>query len=392
MQIAVIHDYFTQMGGAERVAEELARMLPSASLYTTVAMPDLLPPGLTGRRLETSWMQHLPSMKRYYRLYFLLYPFAVRSLDLSRYDLVVSSSSGYAKGVRTSRDAIHVCYCHTPMRWAWSFASYSAQETAGPMRRLLLPPMMRALRKWDERASHYPDHFVANSKTVAARILRAYGRTAEVIHPPIDVNRFRPSHEQEDYYLVLARLISYKRIDLAIEACSRLGRRLLIIGDGPDRHRLMAKAGPTVQFLSRLSDAEVEHYAARCRALLFPGEEDFGMAPLELAAAGRPTIAYRAGGAAETIVDSVTGIFFDRQEVSDLAEAIVRFERQEWSPKVLRTHAEGFSAEVFQARFRQFLAQVGAPIDQDVSQPFATPAAAQTFEAKIAGMPNRVPA
>jgi glycosyltransferase involved in cell wall biosynthesis len=191
---------------------------------------------------------------------------------------------------------------------------------------------------------------------------------------------------------VLARLISYKRIDLAIEACSRLGRRLLIIGDGPDRHRLMAKAGPTVQFLSRLSDAEVEHYAARCRALLFPGEEDFGMAPLELAAAGRPTIAYRAGGAAETIVDSVTGIFFDRQEVSDLAEAIVRFERQEWSPKVLRTHAEGFSAEVFQARFRQFLAQVGAPIDQDVSQPFATPAAAQTFEAKIAGMPNRVPA
>src|SRR5580698_3551687 len=392
MQIAVVHDYFTQMGGAERVAEELARMLPSASLYSTVAMPHLMPPGLAGRRVETSWMQHLPSMQRYYRLYFLLYPLAVRSLDLSRYDLVVSSSSGYAKGVRTSRDAIHVCYCHTPMRWAWSFASYSAQETAGPMRRLLLPPMMRALRKWDERASHYPDHFVANSKTVAARIQRAYGRTAEVIHPPIDVNRFTPSTEQEDYYLVLARLISYKRIDLAIEACSRLGRRLLIIGDGPDRHRLMAKAGPTVQFLSRLSDAEVKHYAARCRALLFPGEEDFGMAPLELAAAGRPTIAYRAGGAAETIVDSVTGIFFDRQEVSDLAEAIVRFERQEWSPKVLRTHAEGFSAEVFQARFRQFLAQVGAPIDQDVSQPFATPAAAQTFESKIAGMPNRVPA
>jgi glycosyltransferase involved in cell wall biosynthesis len=380
MQIAVVHDYFTQMGGAERVAEELARMLPSAALYTTVAMPDLLPPGLSSRRVETSWMQHLPSMKRYYRLYFPLYPFAVRSLDLSRYDLVVSSSSGYAKGVRTSRDAIHVCYCHTPMRWAWSFASYSAQEKAGIARRLLLPPMMRALRKWDERASHYPDHFVANSKTVAARILRAYGRTAEVIHPPIDVNRFRPSPEQEDYYLVLARLISYKRIDLAIEACSRLGRRLLIIGDGPDRDRLMAKAGPTVQFLSRLSDAEVEHYAARCRALLFPGEEDFGMAPLELAAAGRPTI-----------VDGVTGIFFDRQEVSDLVEAIVRFERQEWSAKLLRSHAEGFSAEVFQARFRQFLARVGAPLE-DVSQPFATPAATQTFEPKLAGMPNRVPA
>ncbi len=392
MQIAVVHDYFTQMGGAERVAEELARMLPSASVYTTVAMPELLPPGLSSRRVETSWMQHLPSIKRYYRIYFLLYPFAVRSLDLSPYDLVVSSSSGYAKGVRTSRDAIHVCYCHTPMRWAWSFASYSAQETASIARRLLLPPMMRALRKWDERASHYPDHFVANSKTVAARILRAYGRTAEVIHPPIDVNRFRPSPEQEDYYLVLARLISYKRIDLAIEACSRLGRRLLIIGDGPDRDRLMAKAGPTVQFLSRLSDAEVEHYAARCRALLFPGEEDFGMAPLELAAAGRPTIAFRAGGAVETILDGVTGIFFDRQEAGDLAEAIVRFERHEWSAKLLRSHAEGFSAEVFQARFRQFLARVGAPLDQDASQPFSAAAAAQTFEPKLAGMPNRVPA
>jgi glycosyltransferase involved in cell wall biosynthesis len=331
-------------------------------------------------------------MQRYYRLYFLLYPLAVRSLDLSRYDLVISSSSGYAKRVRTNRDAIHVCYCHTPMRWAWSFASYSAQETAGAARRLLLPPMMRALRKWDERASHYPDHFVANSKTVAARIQRAYGRTAEVIHPPIDVNRFHPSPEQEDYYLVLARLISYKRIDLAIEACSRLGRRLLVIGDGPDRDRLMAKAGPTVQFLSRLSDAEVEYYAARCRALLFPGEEDFGMAPLELAAAGRPTIAYRAGGAAETIIDGVTGIFFDRQEASDLAEAMVRFERQEWSAKLLRGHAEGFGIDIFQARFRQFLARVGAPIPEEALLPFATPAPAQSFEPKLAAIHNRVPA
>jgi glycosyltransferase involved in cell wall biosynthesis len=392
MQIAVVHDYFTQMGGAERVAEELARMLPSASLYTTVAMPDLMPPGLAGRHIETSWMQHLPSMKRYYRLYFLLYPLAVRSLDLSRYDLVISSSSGYAKGVRTGRDAIHVCYCHTPMRWAWSFASYSAQETAGAAKRLLLPPMMCALRKWDQRASHYPDHFVANSKTVAARIQQAYGRTAEVIHPPIDVNRFRPSPEQEDYYLVLARLISYKRIDLAIEACTRLGRRLLVIGDGPDRDRLMAKAGPTVQFLSRLSDAEVEHYAARCRALLFPGEEDFGMAPLELAAAGRPTIAYRAGGAAETIIDGITGTFFDRQEASDLAEAIVRFERQEWSAQLLRSHAEGFGIDIFQSRFRQFLARVGAPVPEDALLPFATPAPSHIFEPKLAAIQNRVPA
>jgi glycosyltransferase involved in cell wall biosynthesis len=394
MQIAVVHDYFTQMGGAERVADELVRMLPGASLHTTVALPELMPPGLAGRQVETSWMQHLPSMKQYYRLYFLLYPLAVRSLDLSGYDLVISSSSGYAKGVRTSRDAIHVCYCHTPMRWAWSFASYSAQDRVGAVKRLLLPPMMRALRKWDRDASRYPDHFVANSKVVASRIQRAYGRTAEVIHPPIDVNRFRPSPEQEDYYLVLARLISYKRIDLAIEACTQLGRRLVVIGDGPDRARLMAKAGPTVEFLDRVSDAEVEYYAARCRALLFPGEEDFGMAPLELAAAGRPTIAYRAGGAVETIVDGVTGIFFDRQEAGDLARAIERFERQEWSRNLLRTHAEGFGVDVFHSRFRQFLARVGAPLHEEASAGLAAPAYAhtQSVETDLAGLRSRVPA
>src|SRR5271168_1708251 len=392
MQIAVVHDYFTQMGGAERVAEELARMLPSASLYSTVAMPHLMPPGLAGRQVETSWMQHLPSMQRHYRLYFLLYPLAVRSLDLSRFDLVISSSSGYAKGVRTNRNALHVCYCHTPMRWAWSFASYSSQETQGAARRLLLPPMMRALRKWDERASNYPDHFVANSKTVAARIQRAYGRTAEVIHPPVDVDRFHPSAEQEDYYLVLARLVSYKRIDLAIDACSVLGRRLLVMGDGPDRARLMAKAGPTIQFLSYVSDAEVEHYAARCRALIFPGEEDFGMAPLEVAAAGRPTIAYRAGGAKETIVDGVTGVFFDRQEPAYLARAIERCEQVEWSAQTLRRYAEGFGIDVFQSRFRQFLARVGAPLQQDTSLPAATPSATHTFEPRLQALPNRVPA
>lgn len=380
MRIAVVHDYFTQIGGAERVAEELLRMLPGASLHTTVALSDLLPPSLAGRQIETSWMQHLPGMKRYYRLYFLLYPLAVRSLDLSSYDLVISSSSGYAKGVRTSRDAIHVCYCHTPMRWAWSYGSYSGQEGAGPAQRLLLPPMMGALRKWDAGASRCHDHFVANSRAVAARILRVYGRTAEVIHPPINVARFRASTEQEDYYLVLARLISYKRIDLAIEACTLLGRRLLVIGDGPDRARLAAKAGPTVQFLSRLSDREVEHYVARCRALLFPGEEDFGMAPLEVAAAGRPTIAYRAGGAMETIIDGVTGVFFDRQEAGDLVGAIERFERREWSAARLRSHAECFGVDIFQLRFRQFLARVGAPVYEDT---FAPP---QRFENEVVGL------
>jgi glycosyltransferase involved in cell wall biosynthesis len=366
MRIAVVHDYFTQMGGAERVAQELVSILPGASLHTTVALRDFVPAGLVGKRVVTSWMQYLPNMREYYRLYFPLYPLGVRSLDLSAYDLVVSSSSGYAKAVRTHPDAIHVCYCHTPMRWAWSPASYAKQKPSGLASRLLLPPMMHAMRKWDRRASNYPDHFVANSRTVAERIQRIYGRTAQVIHPPIDIDRFRPSEEQEDYYLVLARLISYKRIDLAIDACAALGRRLVVIGDGPERTRLMAKAPSTVTFLSRLPDDEVEQYAARCRALIFPGEEDFGMAPVELAAAGRPTIAYRAGGATETIIEGATGVFFERQETADVVEAIQRFERQEWSPATLRGHAELFGNHVFKSRFREFLAQVGAPITEDM--------------------------
>jgi glycosyltransferase involved in cell wall biosynthesis len=370
MKIAVVHDYFTQIGGAEQVAAALMHMLPGAALHATVALQECVPASLAGTPVTTSWMQKLPGMRDYYRFYFLLYPLAVPSLDLSGYELVLSSSSGYAKGVHTNRDAIHVCYCHTPMRWAWNFESYSAREEMGAAKQLLLSQLIRGLRHWDVGASRQPDHFIANSETVAARIRRVYGRFAEVIYPPIDLGRFRPSQEQEDYYIVLARLVSYKRIDLAVEACTMLGRRLLVIGDGPDRARLMAKAGATVSFLGRLSDGEVEHYAARCRALIFPGEEDFGMAPLEIAAAGRPTIAYRGGGAVETIVDGVTGIFFDRQTPGDLADAITRFERIEWSPAVLRRHAEKFGTDVFQAKMCAFLGKVGAPVPQAAFLPF----------------------
>jgi glycosyltransferase involved in cell wall biosynthesis len=391
MKIAIVHDYFTQLGGAEKVAEELMRMLPSAALHTTVALPQCVPPGLAGVPINTSWMQKLPGMREYYRLYFLLYPFALPSIDLSGYDLVLSSSSGYAKGVQTNRDAIHVCYCHTPMRWAWSFETYSEREEMGAAKRFLLRQLVRGLRHWDVGASRQPDHFIANSQTVAARIQRTYGRIAEVIHPPIDLQRFRPSAEQEDYYIVLARLVPYKRIDLAVEACTLLNRKLLVIGDGPDRARLMANAGPTISFLGRLSDAQVEHYAARCRALIFPGEEDFGMAPLEVAAAGRPTIAYRAGGAVETIVDGVTGVFFDRQDAEDLALAITRFERAEWSAASLRRHAERFGIDVFQGRLRGFLAKVGAPIEEEAAVAFAK-SARTAANREIAPLREGIPA
>jgi glycosyltransferase involved in cell wall biosynthesis len=362
VKIAVMHDYFTQMGGAEKVAAELMGALPGASLVTTVALEERFPETLKGLPIETSWMQNLPKMKEYYRLYFLLYPFAVRSMDLSHYDLVVSSSSGYAKGVRAGRDTTHVCYCHTPMRWVWSFDNYSSRETFGTATRALLPLLIAALRRWDEGASRQPDHFIANSTAVAERIRRAYGRASEVIHPPIDLNRFHISTEQDDYYVVLSRLVPYKRIDIAITACSLLRRKLLVIGDGPDRARLEAMAGPSVTFLGRAPDSDVEGYVSKCRALIFPGEEDFGMAPLEVAAAGRPTIAYRAGGAVETIIENETGIFFREQNHWSLIDAIQRLEKQSWSSQRLRSHAEDFGVDIFREKLIGFLEKVGVPV------------------------------
>jgi glycosyltransferase involved in cell wall biosynthesis len=231
--------------------------------------------------------------------------------------------------------------------------------------------LINALRIWDTKASREPDHFVANSFVVAERIHRAYGRTAEIIQPPIDIDRFSPSDEVEDYYVVLARLVPYKRIDLAVSAFTQLNKRLVVIGAGTASEDLKSLAGPTVEFMGRLSDADVERYVARCRALIFPGEEDFGMAPLEVASAGKPTIAFAAGGALETVVDGVTGVFFAEQTVPSLIEAITRFEKQAWPSKLIRQHAESFSTEIFQLRFRKFLRRIGSSIDNLEPEPLS---------------------
>jgi glycosyltransferase involved in cell wall biosynthesis len=357
-RIALVHDYFVELGGAERVVEAMHDSFPSAPLYTTVALPQYLPQRLRAADIRTSILQHLPSMDRRFRHYFMLYPFAVEKFDLSSYDLIFSSSSGYAKGVRRRRNAIHVCYCHTPMRWVWRYDDYVSREKFGRGVRAVLPMFLWALRKWDLRASQQPNYYIANSRLVAERIKKIYGREAHVIPPPIDVNRFQMSNETGDYYLVLSRLISYKRIDLAIEACKRMNRRLVIIGDGPDRQRLEKLADDRIEFLGRQPDGVVNYYLSRCRALLFPGEEDFGMAPLEANAAGRPVIAYRGGGAAETVIDGKTGVFFDQANSLSLSMAIERFEAMAWSQILLRRHAEKFDTNVFAFRVLQFLGSV----------------------------------
>src|SRR5260370_6046878 len=343
------------MGGAERVADAMHDSFPGAPMYTTVALPKSLPQRLRTADIRPSPMQRLPSIERRFRHYFMLYPFAVENFDLSSYDLIFSSSSGYAKGVHRRRNAIHVCYCHTPMRWVWRYEDYVARERFGGTVRSLLPMCLWGLRKWDLRASQQPNYYIANSHLVARRIKKIYGREAFVIPPPIEVDRFQPSNEVDDYYLVLSRLMPYKRIDLAIEACNRLDRRLIIIVDGPDRERLEKLSWPKTEFLGRQTYRIVNFHASRCRALLFPGEEDFGMAPLEANAAGRPVIAYRGGGAVETVVEGVTGVFFDEAKSAAMIEAIEEFESLSWDQFALRQHAEGFDSSVFAFRVLQFL-------------------------------------
>ena len=352
MKVAIVHDYFIQMGGAEKVAEELHALFPSSTLVTTVDIHGK--PGIV-----TSWMQRLPINERNHRLFFMLFPVGVESLDLREYDLIISSTSGYAKGIRKRADAIHICYCHTPMRWVWRFGSYSERESFGGVTRFLLPPLIKLLKLWDLRAARRPDHYIANSNVVAERIKEFYGREATVIPPPIDTQRFAgETSENGDFYLVLSRLSHYKRIDLAVEACKRLDRRLVVIGDGPARAELERIAGPRTEFLGRAPDDVVADYARKCRALIFPGEEDFGMTPLEVNAAGRPVIAFRAGGATETVIDRTTGVFFGAPTPESLAEAIGSFETVTWDPDVIRKHAQGFGRGVFAASIMDLVTSI----------------------------------
>lgn len=357
-KIALFQDYLAQQGGAERVTEAIHRLLPEADLCTTMSVPEKLPSYLGALDVKTTWMQALPAKGKLYRHYFLLYPFAVESARMEEYDLIVSSCCGYAKGVRRGPGALHVCYCHNPMRWVWRFQDYMAREKFNALERLVLRMMVEGLKRWEVKAASRPDYYIANSHIVANRLKAAFGVEATVIEPPIETSRFWISKVTDEYYLILSRLAPYKRIDLAVEACTRTGRRLIVIGDGPDRERLMAMAGPTVKFLGRQSDRAVNRYASRCRALIFPGEEDFGMAPLEINAAGRPVVAYGAGGATETVIEEVNGVLFHKQTTESLIEALERCESLEWDPLTIRRVAQRYDIHRFHDRFLDFLCMV----------------------------------
>jgi glycosyltransferase involved in cell wall biosynthesis len=363
-KIAVFQDYLAQMGGAERVTEALHQTLPDADLYTTLAVPEKLSPYLRQANPHTSWMQSLPAKARLFRHYFMLYPFAIESMHLDSYDLIVSSCCGYAKGVKRRKDAVHVCYCHNPMRWVWRFRDYMARENFGSVTKAALSFMVSGLKQWEMQAASRPDYYIANSHIVAERLKSAFGVDAAVIEPPIVTSRFKLRKDVEDYYLILSRLVPYKRIDLAVQACAKTGRPLMVIGDGPDRSRLESLAGPTVRFLGRQPDIVVNRHASRCRALLFPGEEDFGMAPLEINAAGRPVVAYGGGGATETIIENLNGVLFREQTVDSLIQALEKFENLTWDSSAIRRNAQRYDMQVFQDRLLDFLARV-SPVIQE---------------------------
>jgi glycosyltransferase involved in cell wall biosynthesis len=350
VKVALVHDYLFQSGGAERVIAALHRLFPAAPLYTTIADPAIVGALLPGVDVRTSWMQKLPGLRQHHRKYFLFYPSAIERLDLSEYDVVISNSSAYAKGVKVRPDACHVCYCHTPMRFGWNFEAYAAQEQWSALTRLALRPMVEHVRRWDARTAGRPTAYISSSSAIADRIEDCYGLPSTIVHPPVEVDRFAPTDESGDFHLVVSRLTAYKRIDLAVAAFNLLQRPLVIIGDGPARRQLERMAGPTIRFLGRRSDDEVASHYARCRALIFPGEEDFGLTPLEANASGRPVIAYAAGGALDTVREGISGVFFRNQTAEALGSAVAACDAISWDPVELRRHADTFSEANFRIR------------------------------------------
>lgn len=351
MKVALVHYWLVGMRGGEKVLEAFCDLFPDADIFTLVADPERLSPKIRRHRITTSFLQKIGG-RRHYQKMLPLMPHALESLDLTAYDLVISSEAGPAKGVITRPDALHICYCHSPMRYVWDlYPQYMAES--GLLARAVLFMAAPGLRQWDVTTSHRVDHFIANSGYVAKRINKFYRRDAEVIHPPVEVGRFKISDGPKDFYLCAGQITPYKKIELAVAACTRLNLPLVVIGDGASA-RLKQSAGPTVSFLGAVSDAEMERCFSNCRALIYPGVEDFGIVPLEVMASGRPVIAFARGGALETVLDGKTGIFFHEQTVDALCAALTRFEADSsmFEPAVLRAHATSFEPERFRAELK----------------------------------------
>jgi glycosyltransferase involved in cell wall biosynthesis len=354
---AIVQDWFFAPGGAEQVALEFAELLPDAEVYTTFADPSIV--SSLGRRLHTWPLQRVFAGTRSFRRFLPLYPLWFGALDLRAFDLVISSSSAFAKAVRTRPGALHIAYVHTPMRYAWDLEGYLGGSSFSRGSRVGAQVLRPWLRRWDRSTSARPDVLIANSETVRSRIRRFWGRDAEVIHPPVPIADISVSDRDDGYLLVVARLLAYRRIDLVVDAATRLGRSLIVIGDGPEAQRLRSRAGAAVRFLGTVDRRTVVDHLERCHAYVVPGEEDFGMAPVEAMAAGKPVIGLKRGGVTETVIDGTTGVLFDQPTIDSISDAIERLDGIPFDRAAIRARAEAFDPSVFRRRWRELLERLG---------------------------------
>ena len=362
-RVAVIHDWLPLVGGAERVLEQILELYPNADIYTlfdSVSRDDA--PFLKNRNIITSGLQKLPRIEKYYRNLLPLLPYTIEQFDLRHYELIISSSSAVAKGVISSPDQLHVCYCHSPMRYAWDLQAHYLKHTglSSGLRSIFIRYVLHKMRIWDVVSSNRVDAFIANSSYIAERINKTYRRESTVINPPVNIARFQIQTKKEDFYLAASRQVPYKRIDLIVEAFKQCpDKQLIVIGDGPEHKKIKALAGANVQILGFQSDAVLVDYMRRAKAFLFAAQEDFGILPVEAQACGTPVIAYGRGGARETVIDKRTGLLFDEQTVPSLLDAIERFERlkNQFNANEIRQHATSFSEEHFKQNFKVFIDQ-----------------------------------
>jgi glycosyltransferase involved in cell wall biosynthesis len=374
LRVVLVHDWLTGMRGGEKVLESLCRRWPSSPLYTLIHRRGSCSPVIENRQIVTSFLNKLPGVPRYYRYTLPLMPWAV-GWRLPACDLVFSSSHCVAKGVTGPAGAIHLCYCHTPMRYAWHMQdSYFHERGWGGPKRWLAGKILARLRDWDRRTAAGVTHFIANSEVVRRRIRECYDRDAVVIHPPADTNFYCPADvPREDFYLILSAFAPYKRLDLAIDACKKLGRRLVVIGSGQDEKKLRSRADAGIQFLGWQPDEVLRDHLRRCRALLFPGEEDFGIVPVEAQACGTPVIAFGRGGATETVIPwprpDATGMWFEEQTVDCLATTLEQFEKERdaFDSRRLQTHALRFRLERFEQELFQFVDTVTSRTDRKLA-------------------------
>jgi glycosyltransferase involved in cell wall biosynthesis len=366
MRTAFIHDWLTGMRGGEKVLEALCECYPDADIFTLYHQRGSVSPEIERHRIRTSFVQHLPFARTHYRQYLPLFPFAVEQFRLDRYDLVISSSHCAAKAVVPPGRARHLCYCHSPMRYAWDqFDAYFGPARKGKVAsRWFYRPVLARLARWDAATAGRVHRFIANSGHVATRIRRYYNREATIVYPPVDTVFYHPADiTPGSHFLIVSALVPYKRIELAMTACGRLGARLRIVGDGPDRDRLEKQAGPHVEFLGRLSDADVRDEYRRALAVILPGEEDFGIVPVEAQACGRPVVAFARGGVLETVVDGDNGVLFEEPSPAALGDALDRVARGRFDSTRIRSQAERFSRDRHIQRMQTVIDETMAAAD-----------------------------